>query len=247
VSSVTEIPLPPEDLWRVGRGGDFRLIGRDLVDLLVYHGLRPDHRVLDVGSGIGRVAAPMTAYLTTGSYEGFDVDREMVAWCRRNITMRFRNFRFQVADLYNKQYNPTGRQRAETYRFPYEDASFDYVLLTSVFTHMPPKEVDHYLSEISRVLVPGGIASITWFLVDQDSRKILIGRDRGPDFRFRRRKHRIANRRNPAAAVAHDLRNVRAMYRRNGLWIRELRRGSWRGSAGGPGATHQDLIVATRR
>jgi ubiquinone/menaquinone biosynthesis C-methylase UbiE len=242
---VAEIPLPPEELRRVGQG-DFQQMGRYLLDRLIHHGLQPEHRVLDVGSGIGRVAASMTAYLTTGSYEGFDIDREMVAWCQENITPSYPHFRFQVADVYSPAYNPTGAYRAEDYRFPYEDASFDYVLLTSVFTHMPPREVDHYLSEITRVLMPGGIASITWFLIDRDSKRILLDPGTRPSFRFTRRKHRIANAENPAVAVAHKLGNVRAMYRRNGLAIRELIRGKWRRSGGDPGAIRQDLIVATK-
>jgi SAM-dependent methyltransferase len=247
---VSGLPLPPEQLRRVGqakgRRGEFQEIGEDLVELMTRSGLRPEHRVLDVGSGIGRVAAPMTSYLTTGSYEGFDVDREMVEWCQQNITPAFPNFRFQVADLYNPAYNPTGAHRAESYRFPYEDESFDFVLLTSVFTHMPPGEVDHYLSEISRVLVPGGIAFITWFLIDRDSKRILLDPETFPQFRFERRHHRIANPDKPTAAVAHDARNVRAMYRRNGLQIRQIHPGKWRGLDTTRGdASRQDLILAT--
>jgi SAM-dependent methyltransferase len=226
--------------------GDFQQMGRYLLERLVDHGLRPDHRVLDVGSGVGRVAAPMTTYLTTGTYDGFDIDREMVAWCQENITPSYPRFRFQVADVYSPAYNPTGAQRAEDYRFPFEDASFDYVLLTSVFTHMPPGEVNHYLSEIARVLAPGGITAITWFLIDRDSKRILLDPGTTPSFRFKRRKHRIANAENPAVAVAHQLRNVRRMYRRNGLDVAQLIRGKWRQWGGDPGAIRQDLIVAAK-
>ena len=45
-------------------------------------GLKPEHRVLDIGSGIGRVAIPLTEYLNEkGSYEGFDVVELGVNWC----------------------------------------------------------------------------------------------------------------------------------------------------------------------
>ena len=66
------------------------------------------------------------------------------------------NFRFQVADLYNRRYNPHGAHAATEYRFPYDDARFDFAILTSVLTHLLEDEADHYLAETARVLKPGG-------------------------------------------------------------------------------------------
>src|ERR687892_593067 len=84
-------------------------------------GLQPDERVLDVGCGIGRMARPLAGYLSSeGSYDGFDVNRDGIAWCRRRYR-RHANFRFEVADLFNARYNPRGAQRADEYRFPYDD------------------------------------------------------------------------------------------------------------------------------
>src|SRR5579862_9666790 len=61
-------------------------------------GLRPDERILDVGSGAGRCAVALRDYLTgEGTYEGLDVSPELVAWCRKYITPRYPRFRFQVA------------------------------------------------------------------------------------------------------------------------------------------------------
>ena len=38
--------------------------------------LSPDHRVLDIGCGTGRMAIPLTSFLSKkGSYEGFDIVR----------------------------------------------------------------------------------------------------------------------------------------------------------------------------
>jgi cyclopropane fatty-acyl-phospholipid synthase-like methyltransferase len=47
-------------------------------------GLRPDMRVLGVGCGIGRMARLLAGYLgPEGSYDGFGVSAEGIAWCRR--------------------------------------------------------------------------------------------------------------------------------------------------------------------
>src|SRR5262245_56241811 len=107
------VPEPPRRLVsRVG-GGDYRVVGRALFDMLVEHGrLCATDRVLDIGCGVGRLAAPLTEYLgKEGGYEGFDIDPELVAWCERNITRRHPRFRFRHVSVRNDLYNPDGSQR----------------------------------------------------------------------------------------------------------------------------------------
>jgi SAM-dependent methyltransferase len=162
--------LPPSEMIEyVGSGSDlatFQSIGRHFLGHFVDHGgLKPHHHVLDVGCGIGRMAIPLTGYLNAqGRYEGFDIVPKGVAWCQQNITPRFPNFRFQLADVWNEFYHPAGRWRARAYRFPFASRTFDFCYLTSVFTHMLPRDLDRYLSEVSRVLKPGGRCLITFFL-----------------------------------------------------------------------------------
>jgi SAM-dependent methyltransferase len=162
--------LPPADLIEyVGSGSDlatFQQIGRHFLEHFVTLGdLKPHHHVLDVGCGIGRMALPLTGYLSEkGRYEGFDIVKVGVDWCRNNITPRFPNFHFQLADVWNEFYHPAGRHRARAYRFPFASRSFDFVYLTSVFTHMLPRDLEHYLSEVARVMKPGGRCLITFFL-----------------------------------------------------------------------------------
>jgi ubiquinone/menaquinone biosynthesis C-methylase UbiE len=65
----------------------------------------------------------------------------------------------------NKEYNPNGVFEAQEYIFPFDDESFDFVFLGSVFTHMLPRGVEGYLSEIARVLKTGGKSLTTYFLL----------------------------------------------------------------------------------
>ena len=67
--------------------------------------LMPDENFLDVGSGAGRMAIPLTRYLKDGKYEGFDIHLEGIEWCKKNISKKFPNFHFQRADMFNKLYN----------------------------------------------------------------------------------------------------------------------------------------------
>ena len=44
-----------------------------------------------------------------------------------------------------------GRSHAKSFRFPYQDDAFDFVIVTSVFTHLLCSEVEHCLDEIRSV------------------------------------------------------------------------------------------------
>ncbi len=82
---------------------------------------------------------PLTGYLNSGSvYCGFDVHAEAVDWCRRHISAKFPNFQFFQLDVYNRQYNRSGRVDGVNAVFPFADGSFDFALATSVFTHLMP-------------------------------------------------------------------------------------------------------------
>ncbi|MBD0361051.1 MAG: class I SAM-dependent methyltransferase, partial [Nitrososphaeraceae archaeon] len=140
--------IPPKRMTSLVGDGDFEEIGRDLLHSLIeIAGLKPNERVLDVGCGIGRVAIPLTYYMKgNGCYEGFDIVPHEIKWCKKNITSRYSNFHFQLADIYNGVYNPAGKYKASNYKFPYKDESFDFVFLTSVFTHMLTEDMENYLS-----------------------------------------------------------------------------------------------------
>ena len=83
------------------------------------------------------------------------------------------NFDFTVVDIQNGAYNPTGKYKSSHFHFPYPDGSFDVVFLASLFTHMLPSDVKHYLHEIVRVLKPGGRSLITFFLLNEESSALI--------------------------------------------------------------------------
>jgi len=125
--------------------------------------LKPYERMLDVGSGIGRKTFLLTDYLNDeGSYEGLDIVKKGIDWCTERITRKYPRFKFQLIDVCNQHYNPTGRYKASEYRFPFADESFDFAVLCSVFTHMLAEDVEHYLCEVARVLKTGGRCLISF-------------------------------------------------------------------------------------
>lgn len=209
-------------------------------------GLSPDEAVLEPGCGSGRMAKPLSRYLSaTGSYDGFDVVPKAIEWCEKNIASKHPNFHFQHVDVFNRAYNPDGRLDPEEFEFPYPAETFDFALLTSVFTHMLPPEMRHYLREIRRVLRPEGRCLMTFFLLNEESLdSIRAGRTRRR-FAYEGDGYRYDVLETPEAAVAHREEDLLEFLEQVGfeLYV-PIRYGRWTGRrVRDPG---QDIVVVKR-
>jgi len=253
--TTSDLPALPEEFSKLGGAGKGRdIVGKNWFRILTAElgGLKPQERVLDAGCGLGRIAAPLMPYLREpGAYDGFDISPAGIAWCQQHITGRQPNFRFQVADIRNTQYNPKGKYKASEYRFPYKDESFDLVFMASVCTHLMPDEIRQYLSETSRVLNTRGRCVISYFLLNDESlARINAGKLNPPQRSFSHDygNYRVQNKKVPEAAIAHDETSVREIYQRYGLDIKEpLNYGRWAGRKSGLGVNHnQDLVLAIK-
>ncbi len=234
--------VPPRRLNFVGPG-DFVATGDEFLGHFVELGeLRPTDRVLDIGCGIGRMARPLTAYLGAGgSYDGFDVSREGIEWCRRHYA-DFESFRFEHADVVNATYNPGGAELASEYRFPYAGASFDFAFAISVFTHLVQADASRYLAEAARVLRPGGRLLSTWFLLDDESRARIEAGAAAFDLRRRDAETAVMSEGTPEEAIAYDRAWVIDRLAELGLELRGSWPGTWSGRDGG--RSFQDIVVA---
>jgi ubiquinone/menaquinone biosynthesis C-methylase UbiE len=227
-------------------GGDYEIVGKEFFRFFLDFGhLKPDDRVLDVGCGLGRMAMPLTTYLRDGSYEGFDIVAESINWCKKNISSKYPSFQFQLSDIYNKQYNPAGRYKALEYQFPYEDASFDFVFLTSVFTHMFPLDVEHYMNEIRRVLKKQGRSFITYFLLNEESLRLISDGQSREDFKHNLGQFRTADNNIPEHCIAYDEAFIIKLYNNCRLEIKHpILYGLWCGRK--LFTSYQDIIISIK-
>ena len=119
-------------------GRHFDPVGEILRAFLIQNGLLPQHYLIDVGCGAGRLAKHLAGYLK-GHYLGTDVVPDLVDYARRlagRADWRFETVREPV--------------------IPERDASADFVCFFSVFTHLAHEDSFRYLTEAARVAQAGG-------------------------------------------------------------------------------------------
>lgn len=230
--------IPPRRLAGYVGDSDFAATGDEFLGhFRELAALRPQDRVLEIGCGIGRMARVLVPVLAPpGSYDGFDVVDLGIAWCQERYRDTPAPFRFVHADLRNSAYNPGGALDPGSYRFPYEDAAFDLVIATSLFTHLLPEAASHYVAEAARVLAPGGRLFGTWLLFSapRPAPRAFVELDGHT---------RLGDPDVPESAVAYGEGWVTQGLAAHGLSLDLLAHGTWSGLEG---RSFQDIVVAHR-
>ena len=240
------LTLPPEHLIE-GIGCGFLPVAFDFLSYFIRYGsLEAAHSVLDIGCGCGRMAYPLSLFLdkARGRYYGFDIVDANIVHAQRAFRELSPGFTFRKVDVYNRWYNPHGMIQPEAFSFPCEDSSFDFVFLTSVFTHMFEREIRNYLREIRRVLKTSGRCLATCFLLNDECEERQRTRRARVRFPFSKGNARISRWRNPEGAVAWPEDLLHAWIAETDMRIEHVLYGAWSGRP--DFVDYQDILIISR-
>lgn len=232
---------PPRRLNFVG-SSEFKKIGEDFLVLFREKGhIQRDDNVLDIGCGIGRMALPLTTYLSPkGKYTGFDIVKKGIEWCQKHITPDYPNFTFLHADIKNTFYNKKGKILSEQFHFPAENGQYDFCFATSVFTHMLPAEIINYIKESSRVIKKNGKIFFTFFLIPPGSPEKYSTDFVKFQYRFKNTAY-YSHHNCIEAEVGYSEEWVKDVLQQNGFSDICIYPGTWKDPAG---LSYQDIIIA---
>lgn len=168
--------IPRRLAWLTGTLKDFTAVSdKHIAALHKYADLGSATDIVEIGCGVGRDAIALIDVLPPdGSYLGVDLKRESIDWARRHIAAKDPRFAFHHFDVKCPQHNADGKHEMATYRIDRADGTVDLVFLFSVFTHMFPQDVSHYLREFERILRPGSRVLASMFIMQDGFREHLL-------------------------------------------------------------------------
>jgi SAM-dependent methyltransferase len=225
----------------------YRLIGIDFLKKFIsLCGLKRNWRVLDIGCGSGRLAVPVAWYLTKGTYYGIDIVPAGIQWCVEKIKPCYPNTHFELADIYNAAYHPNGSKKASEFVFPYADNFFDFIFLTSVFTHMQPHDLEHYIDEIHRMLKPRGRCLITFFIYNEEARQGISANKSKFLFTYDYDQYFAVDANLHESAIAYRVEYIKDVLHRHHLKIVGQKNGLWRWHKEYLPGQGQDIVVIAK-
>lgn len=208
--------------------------------------------ILDIGCGTGLLGISAEPYVShNGSYTGIDVMKKDIDFCKSNYP--FDNYRFIHHNVANPTYAKD--QPDEHMTWPLENSSFDMLTALSVWTHLSEKDALFYFEEVERVLVKGGKAIITCFLLNDYYQASLSNRsNRRGRFNATTQDHWIFDvsaygsdnwfttkwTKSPEDAIACTEVGLNKMIKQTSLKLIKFLPGSWREK---PGVYFQDVLI----
>jgi SAM-dependent methyltransferase len=133
-------------------GGRWDEIGKLQFDFVRQRGLLPSHRFLDVGCGALRGGIHFIRHLEPGKYYGIDRNSSLIKAGREHELLE--------AGLADRTPHLLVNESFEFQKF---EATFQFALALSVFTHIGINSIQRCIANVAAVLEPGGRFYATYF------------------------------------------------------------------------------------
>lgn len=132
-------------------GGLWEELGNLQLEFLIKSGLKPSHKLLDIGCGSLRGGVRYIEYLQEGNYYGLDINNSLIEAGRVEV---------EEAGLSDK--NPN-LMVDDNFSFDRFGVKFDFMVSVSVFTHLPTNIIVQCLNKAREGLAVNGIYYSTFF------------------------------------------------------------------------------------
>lgn len=133
-------------------GGRWKQLGQLQLNFLKKHGLKPSHKLLDIGCGCLRGGIHYIKYLDKGNYYGLDVNRSLIEAGIQEIHKESLSAKQSVLLVDNQ------------FRLDRFGENFDFMVSISLFSHLPMNIIIRGLCEARKHLKPEGIYFATFFI-----------------------------------------------------------------------------------
>lgn len=136
-SKHTDLRVRKDPHWSIGRGDEWESHGELQLSFLRSEGLLPTDSLLDIGCGCGRAARKFVPYLDAGNYVGVDISGEALDYARKLAARE--GWANKSPEFYINGHLDLVRE-------------FDFLWAHSVFTHLPPDQVDRMIGNAARIM-----------------------------------------------------------------------------------------------
>lgn len=148
-------------------GGLWEEIGNLQFGFLKTQGLKPHHKLLDIGCGSLRAGIKLIPYLEPGNYYGID----------SNAALLSAGYDIELRRLGLQARMPKDHLLCcEDFNFASMNCTFDFALAQSVFTHLNFNRIRECLARLVEVMDVGGVFYATFFEAPRahDWRKTIL-------------------------------------------------------------------------
>lgn len=132
-------------------GGLWDEIGRLQLDFLIKEGLKPEHKLLDIGCGCLRGGLHFIRFLDAGNYYGLDINESLIE--AGKVEVQGTGLDHKEPKLLVDEYFSIGKF----------ETKFDLMIAVSLFTHLSFNMIVRCLTRVRENLLPQGVFYSSFF------------------------------------------------------------------------------------